>query len=89
MTNRVRVINGLLPTTAWDYVDTKENPADLISRGMKTEEFVGSSFWFNGPDFIKEEIIKFDERDENKADKMEHAEINVVIRSEPVLRLEM
>lgn len=37
----------------WNWVSGKENPADVISRGVSTEELLGSSLWWNGPSWLK------------------------------------
>jgi transposase InsO family protein len=50
--NRVATINGLCPLTKWSYVATKENPADLVSRGSTTENLLSSSLWFHGPSWL-------------------------------------
>nr|XP_027237831.1 uncharacterized protein LOC113828955 [Penaeus vannamei] len=52
--------NGLLVTTplssasAWRYVDTKSNPADLASRGLDVDTFLTSEMWIRGPRFLHE-----------------------------------
>ena len=33
-------------------VPTKENPADLVSRGVFPEELISSEKWFHGPAFL-------------------------------------
>ena len=30
------------------------NPADILSRGMRTEELIGCSKWWKGPDFLSQ-----------------------------------
>lgn len=36
----------------WSYVSTKENPADLCSRGVKAQDLVNNSLWWHGPQFL-------------------------------------
>ena len=36
----------------WKYVNTKVNPADEASRGMRPEEFLTRSRWIKGPEFL-------------------------------------
>ena len=36
----------------WQYVATKENPADLCSRGLKVRCLMESHLWWNGPDYL-------------------------------------
>lgn len=65
--NRVAKIQELTRIEEWHYVNTKENPADLISRGMLPEKFINSSLWQFGPSFLlsseilQEKIPQFDD----------------------------
>ena len=36
----------------WRYVDTKRNPVDEASRGLKAEELLTCCRWIHGPDFL-------------------------------------
>ncbi|XP_018361027.1 PREDICTED: uncharacterized protein LOC108759865 [Trachymyrmex cornetzi] len=38
----------------WRYVQGKENPADLISRGASIKDFMDSRIWWNEPQFASE-----------------------------------
>lgn len=49
--NRVAAIQRNSNKNNWRYVPTKENPADLVSRGIFTDET--REFWFQGPKFLK------------------------------------
>ena len=37
----------------WKYVESKQNPADEASRGLKTQELLNSP-WITGPEFLRE-----------------------------------
>ena len=50
--NRVAYIRNDTVPEQWDYVDTKTNPADVVSRGVTGEPFIGCKRWLNGPDFL-------------------------------------
>lgn len=50
--NRVSTIQQTIKLK-WHHVPTKENPADIASRGS-LEELVTSDLWWHGPDFLKE-----------------------------------
>ena len=46
------------------YVPTELNPSDLLTRGLKTDDFIKNlDFWTNGPLFIREKKIKWPDRD--------------------------
>ena len=51
ITNRVKEINSLRCDVK--YCPTKENPADLLTRGMSTRDLINSSLWWEGPAWLK------------------------------------
>lgn len=50
--NRVSGIQALADTNHWRYVNTSENPADVLFRGCLPDGL--NKMWFNGPEFLKE-----------------------------------
>jgi len=55
--NRVQEIHESTQESQWRYIESKENPADEASRGMKGEDFPDSR-WLSGPSFLwKEESM--------------------------------
>jgi len=54
VSNRVSEIQTLTEGMTWRHVRTKSNPADLVSRGMTTTDLKESTFWWNGPTFLKQ-----------------------------------
>ena len=50
--NRLKKIRRCVSIKKWDYVSTKENPADLITR-CYSENLAESKLWTEGPDFLK------------------------------------
>lgn len=45
VSNRVAEIQELTSTDTWNHVSTKENPADLLSRGVKPKSLVDNDLW--------------------------------------------
>ncbi|XP_062557121.1 uncharacterized protein LOC134221980 [Armigeres subalbatus] len=39
----------------WQHVSGKDNPADLISRGINPKDIVENTFWWEGPEWLKRE----------------------------------
>ncbi|XP_043263201.1 uncharacterized protein LOC122403641 [Colletes gigas] len=37
----------------WMYVQSKENPADIISRGVNPSSLVSATLWWNGPSWLE------------------------------------
>ncbi|XP_072377748.1 uncharacterized protein [Diabrotica undecimpunctata] len=54
VSNRVSEIQTLSNISNWSYVNTKENPADVASRGMYPDELSNCKVWWNGPSFLYE-----------------------------------
>ena len=54
--NRVQQIKTRTNIKQWRYIDTKNNPADHVSRGRTAEELVKSN-WFSGSSFLWEKEI--------------------------------
>ncbi len=54
--NRVTFIISILSPENWRYVNTKENPADLATRGISAKQFLSNELWLNGPSFIGHEL---------------------------------
>ncbi|CAG2188672.1 unnamed protein product [Mytilus edulis] len=50
--NRVTEIRKLTNTQEWRYCPTKDNPADLLTRGLSVSQFEKNTLWFNGPEWI-------------------------------------
>ncbi|XP_049308602.1 uncharacterized protein LOC125777545 [Bactrocera dorsalis] len=50
--NRVSSIQTNTDVKKWRYVNTKDNPADLLSRGMNPSEIVHEDLWVQGPNWL-------------------------------------
>lgn len=50
--NRAIEINGKFKTNVWNYVQTKQNPADCASRGIFPAELKDFELWWNGPTWL-------------------------------------
>ncbi|XP_033745623.1 uncharacterized protein LOC117331137 [Pecten maximus] len=53
--NRVKEIKSLTDGYSWRYYPTKDNPADILSRGMSGQQFKDNTLWFNGPEWLTTE----------------------------------
>ena len=51
--NRVCVMLDGSKPCQWRFVPTDLNPADLPSRGMKAENLISSTLWWQGPSFLQ------------------------------------
>ncbi|XP_028176820.1 uncharacterized protein LOC114364741 [Ostrinia furnacalis] len=52
--NRVVQINDLTGELPWRHVAGKDNPADLLSRGLPLDALQQSDIWWHGPEFLRE-----------------------------------
>ncbi|GFV04346.1 integrase catalytic domain-containing protein [Trichonephila clavipes] len=55
VSNRVTEIQALSKDYHWKHVSSKNNPADLISRGCNVDELLKNEMWFSGPDLQTDE----------------------------------
>lgn len=76
--NRVSKIMEISSITEWKHVRSKDNVADIISRGLNPIDLLNSEMWFNGPEFLK-----FDSPIENES--FEH-NVNVDLSTIPELK---
>ncbi|XDV29327.1 hypothetical protein PO909_032464 [Leuciscus waleckii] len=51
--NRVNTIREMSKVKQWRYINTKQNPADCASCGLKASALLNSKVWLNGPEFLK------------------------------------
>lgn len=54
VSNKVSEIQETTNIEDWRYVNTKENPADVVSRGLLPAQIEQCKIWFHGPDFLME-----------------------------------
>lgn len=50
--NRISEIQSLTNSKYWRHVDTKQNPADCLSRGVDAEELKSHDLWWHGPKWL-------------------------------------
>lgn len=58
--NRTAEILELTQDVQWRHVRTKENPADLASRGSNLDELASSTLWWEAPDFLRSASFSLD-----------------------------
>lgn len=51
--NRVSEINELTGDSVWLHVGSKDNPADLLSRGYNLDLLKDCDLWWNGPPYLR------------------------------------
>ncbi|XP_012224844.2 uncharacterized protein [Linepithema humile] len=52
MANRISKIQNLSHDVTWRHVPSKENPADLLSRGIIVETWRNDQLWWHGPQWL-------------------------------------
>ena len=52
VSNRVQKIRARTEVTQWNHTDTKNNPADYISRGLTPRDGAKIERWIKGPDLL-------------------------------------
>ncbi|XP_072403248.1 uncharacterized protein [Diabrotica undecimpunctata] len=61
--NRVAQIQEISSGFHWRYVKSKENPADILSRGLIPSELVNSHLWWHGPQWLGKYDLTLDSCD--------------------------
>lgn len=54
VSNRVEKIQKITKRYNWKHVCSNDNPADLVSRGMRMHDFLNSKLWLEGPSWLKQ-----------------------------------
>ncbi|GFR71744.1 Gypsy retrotransposon integrase-like protein 1 [Elysia marginata] len=54
VSNRVSEIQELTSPECWQHCPGKDNPADLLTRGIPAKELTSSTLWIHGPDWLKQ-----------------------------------
>ena len=49
---RVTEILKSFPSTVWSFTPSSDNPADLLTRGISTEQLTSSELWIHGPQWL-------------------------------------
>ncbi|XP_031617636.1 uncharacterized protein LOC116337338 [Contarinia nasturtii] len=50
--NRVSSIQSNTDIEKWRHISGKDNPADLLTRGISAKDLVDNSLWLHGPDWL-------------------------------------
>ncbi|XP_066600040.1 uncharacterized protein [Prorops nasuta] len=60
--NRVSYIQVELPSAVWKYVPSRDNPADLATRGLDPCSLRESAIWWHGPSWLQESAENWPEQ---------------------------
>ncbi|XP_077971754.1 uncharacterized protein LOC144425871 [Styela clava] len=60
--NRIATIHELSEPSQWRHVGTKDNPADVASRGVMPSKLNKCNMWFQGPNFLCDSEENWPER---------------------------
>ena len=55
VSHRVMEIIKSFPISMWSYTPSADNPADLLTRGVSTQQLLSSELWLNGPHWLSNE----------------------------------
>ncbi|XP_043200214.1 uncharacterized protein LOC122369489 [Amphibalanus amphitrite] len=54
--NRIQYIRQHTEPRQWHYIESKNNPADLASRGVGARELFTSNLWWHGPELLTADV---------------------------------
>ncbi|XP_063543206.1 uncharacterized protein LOC134751689 isoform X1 [Cydia strobilella] len=85
--NRVADILEITGGWPWRHVPTKDNPADLVSRGLDAGSIAAADIWWNGPAFLRndEEDWPKNHHASKDSDEVKAEVITANVASEAVL----
>ena len=50
--NQVQQIRDNTTENQWNFIESKQNPADMASRGTHADELITCDKWWHGPEFL-------------------------------------
>ena len=76
------------------YVTTTQNPADLATRGVSTEELINNQLWWHGPSWLSDNATKwpswaFQQIDDNTVEQIAKQAVRPQIMNETSALIEM
>ncbi|KAG1712187.1 Conserved oligomeric Golgi complex subunit 6 [Nymphon striatum] len=82
--NRVTGIQEITNPSNWFLCSGKENPADLLTRGLQEEKLMNSKVWLKGPEFMWEDCwsdkaVKQKRTQEFSCENLEDIQPNVLL----------
>ncbi|XP_064648538.1 uncharacterized protein LOC135500816 [Lineus longissimus] len=60
--NRVSEIQELTDPSHWSHVESADNPADLVSRGLLAKDLITSKLWLEGPSWLSKDLVLSDDK---------------------------
>ncbi|XP_068728870.1 uncharacterized protein [Montipora capricornis] len=72
--NRVAEVQSTWDPECWRYCGSKENPADLLTRGLSSSDTISSTLWWNGPQWMSSPCEPLPAQPENEAAPAEACE---------------
>ena len=89
--NRIHQIKSHTDVLQWQYIPTKENPADDCSRGLEMKHNKNVKRWFQGPEFLSrpptawcEERLQYDIAEDDVEVKMT-MRVNAISKEDDIL----
>lgn len=90
--NRVEEIQSSTNRRCWNHCPSKDNPADLLTRGIPASKLVSSRLWWDGPAWLSESNDKWPKQPEVTSDlaaeEARSCAVNVAsLEPEPIVEL--
>lgn len=60
VSNRVSKIQELTSNSKWRYVQSADNPADHLTRGLRAKDLINCNQWWHGPQYLLKSEINLD-----------------------------
>ncbi|GFW09607.1 hypothetical protein TNCV_3997131 [Trichonephila clavipes] len=79
--NRVIQITDLTSTFEWHHINSKDNPADSLSRGLFVDYLNGNDIWWCGPDFLHRDVDFLNNWDCSNTDPVHMNELKPIMNT--------
>lgn len=83
VSHRIAEIQNLSHPNEWKYISTKQNPADVISRGLMPNELANSNLWWHGPNFLENPEEQWQNPDYVPEEDLPEMKTNILIATKP------
>ena len=87
--NRVSEIQSTWSPEFWKYCPGNDNPADLLTRGIKSKDLIANNKWFFGPSWLNYSSTEWpNEKEQDLSSDVVQQELKNITQSLPVIESE-
>ncbi|GFT85138.1 DUF1758 domain-containing protein [Trichonephila clavipes] len=91
VSNKISEIQENIDPASWRHCSGKQNPADLLTRGLTSNELINSEKWWHGPEWLKDsenlwsKLEGFESLDSETVELKSSLTVNLTITHERII----